>query len=244
MLVSVGGRKYAPHGCCLPGREARSQGPQAVRYGRFAAVGDAERLAAGRFAYRFSGKQKLLSIGKYPDVSLAGARTAREDAKALLAEGRYPSASKQLAKLINATAKDNFQAVAEEYVEKLELEGRAASTIVKIKWLAAAANVQDLVRWKNEAGVIASTKRAIAWRSPSRHEGFGGASLSDEGVFAVDEARDKNIPEELVFDEVAAVKGSRERGLVLHKLLEESSRAKRQMTHPPSRRGAENSSEN
>lgn len=88
-----------------------------------------------RFAYRFSGKQKLLSIGRYPDVSLADARMARENAKALLAEGRDPSASKQLAKLINAAAKDNFQAVAGEYVEKLEQEGRAASTIVKIKWL-------------------------------------------------------------------------------------------------------------
>jgi exodeoxyribonuclease-5 len=84
-----------------------------------------------------------------------------------------------------------------------------------------AANAQDPARWKNEAGVIASTKRAITWRSPSRHDGIGGASLSDEDAFIGDEARDKIVPEELAFDEVASVKGSRERGLILHKLLEE-----------------------
>lgn len=40
-----------------------------------------------RLAYRFGGKQKLLALGKYPDVSLGDARLARELAKKQLEEG-------------------------------------------------------------------------------------------------------------------------------------------------------------
>ena len=38
-----------------------------------------------RLAYRFGGKQKLLSFGPYPSVSLVEAREARDAAKKLLA---------------------------------------------------------------------------------------------------------------------------------------------------------------
>lgn len=44
-----------------------------------------------RLKYRFGGKEKLLSFGKYPDVSLAVARQRREKARALLAEGSDPA---------------------------------------------------------------------------------------------------------------------------------------------------------
>ncbi|WP_292634361.1 integrase arm-type DNA-binding domain-containing protein [Novosphingobium sp.] len=43
-----------------------------------------------RKKYRFGGKEKLLSFGKYPDVPLAAARTKRDEARAALAEGRDP----------------------------------------------------------------------------------------------------------------------------------------------------------
>ena len=38
-------------------------------------------------AYRFDGKQKTLSFGPYPDVTLAAARARRAKAKAFLAAG-------------------------------------------------------------------------------------------------------------------------------------------------------------
>ena len=38
-------------------------------------------------AYRFDGKQKLLSFGQYPEVSLSDAREARQKARELLAKG-------------------------------------------------------------------------------------------------------------------------------------------------------------
>ena len=37
-----------------------------------------------RMAYRFEGREKLLSFGKYPTVSLRDARTRRDEAKSLL----------------------------------------------------------------------------------------------------------------------------------------------------------------
>ncbi|GAM07072.1 tyrosine-type recombinase/integrase [Novosphingobium sp. MBES04] len=43
-----------------------------------------------RMKYRFAGKEKLLSFGKYPEISLAVARARRDVARGLLAEGRDP----------------------------------------------------------------------------------------------------------------------------------------------------------
>ena len=39
-----------------------------------------------RFKYRYDGKEKLLSLGTFPDVSLADARQRRDDARKLLAQ--------------------------------------------------------------------------------------------------------------------------------------------------------------
>ncbi len=43
-----------------------------------------------RLAYRFNGKQKVMAMGVYPIVTLAHARTKRDEAKALLANGEDP----------------------------------------------------------------------------------------------------------------------------------------------------------
>lgn len=45
--------------------------------------------------YRIDGKEKLLAIGSYPEVSLAQARLARDAARALLAAGKDPSQAEQ-----------------------------------------------------------------------------------------------------------------------------------------------------
>jgi integrase len=86
-----------------------------------------------RFAYRFGGKQKLLALGSYPDVSLAAARQGRDDAKKLLAAGSDPCHAKQVAKV--AAKNDTFNNIADEYMAKLEREGRATTTLSKIGWL-------------------------------------------------------------------------------------------------------------
>jgi Arm DNA-binding domain len=48
-----------------------------------------------RLKYRLNSREKILSIGAYPAVSLALAREKRDDAKSLLAQGSDPSQAKQ-----------------------------------------------------------------------------------------------------------------------------------------------------
>jgi integrase len=88
-----------------------------------------------RFAYRFRGKQKLLAIGKYPEVSLLEARTKRAQANALLAQGTDPCHRKRMERIEREYPGDSFEVVASEYVEKLRREGRAETTLEKIEWL-------------------------------------------------------------------------------------------------------------
>jgi integrase len=66
-----------------------------------------------RFAYRYGDKQKLISLGAYPEVSLAAARERRDEARKLLAAGIDPSAKRKAEKLAQA---DTFKAVAEEFL--------------------------------------------------------------------------------------------------------------------------------
>jgi integrase len=89
-----------------------------------------------RLAYRFLGKQKTLALGAYPAVSLAEARSARDDAKKLLARGVDPSAQRKADREVERAATDNsFRIVAEEVLSKLEREGRAHVTLTKKRWL-------------------------------------------------------------------------------------------------------------
>ncbi len=67
-----------------------------------------------RFKYRFSGVEKLISLGMYPDVRLKDARAKREEARRLVAAGADPSVKRQVEK--NALA-NTFEAVAEEWLD-------------------------------------------------------------------------------------------------------------------------------
>jgi len=89
-----------------------------------------------RWAYRHAGKQKTLALGVYPSVSLAEARTRRDDARRLLANGTDPSTIRKREKQAAKTAvANNFRAIAEELVDKLRREGRAPVTLAKKEWL-------------------------------------------------------------------------------------------------------------
>lgn len=71
-----------------------------------------------RFRYLYTGKEKLLSLGPYPDISLVDARAARDAAKTTLREGRDPSIQKKLRKLAHVTSTANtFEAIAREWYE-------------------------------------------------------------------------------------------------------------------------------
>lgn len=72
-----------------------------------------------RWKYRVAGKEKLLALGVYPDVSLADARHARDEARKLHAKGIDPSQHKKASKaaLQDALA-DSFEVVGLEWLQK------------------------------------------------------------------------------------------------------------------------------
>ncbi len=89
-----------------------------------------------RMAYRFAGKQKTLSFGSYPAVTLADARRRREEAKVQLADGADPSAVKRKAAIACQHATEHtFNTIADELLAMLEREGRAETTMSKKRWL-------------------------------------------------------------------------------------------------------------
>lgn len=71
-----------------------------------------------RFKYRFEGKEKLLSLGTYPDISLADARELREAARKLLAKGTDPGAARKEERLKAEEEALTFEAVARQWHEK------------------------------------------------------------------------------------------------------------------------------
>ena len=72
-----------------------------------------------RFRYRYAGREKMLSLGTYPEVSLKAARRKLDDARALLAEGKDPSAVRQLEKrAAREAAEGTFAAAAESWRDR------------------------------------------------------------------------------------------------------------------------------
>ena len=89
-----------------------------------------------RLKYRFGGKEKKFSIGRYPDVGLKEARSRRDEARRLIADGIDPSEHKQAKeRAAKLNAANTFEAIANEYLVKSSKEGRAAVTIKKSQWL-------------------------------------------------------------------------------------------------------------
>ncbi|WP_245732472.1 tyrosine-type recombinase/integrase [Solimonas aquatica] len=72
-----------------------------------------------RLKYRFEGKEKRLSLGVYPEVSLKDARSRRDEARKLIAAGIDPSADRQADRARKAEAGANsFEALAREWIER------------------------------------------------------------------------------------------------------------------------------
>ncbi len=67
-----------------------------------------------RLKYRFDGKEKLLALGAFPDVTLKQAREKRDQARAQLAAGHDPGAARKAAKAQTIEA-DTFKAIAEDW---------------------------------------------------------------------------------------------------------------------------------
>lgn len=88
-----------------------------------------------RWKYRFHGKEKMLALGVYPNVSLKEARERRDDARRLLTRGKDPSAEKKRAAIrAKISVANTFAAIAQEVIARAEKEGRADATLTKARW--------------------------------------------------------------------------------------------------------------
>lgn len=79
-----------------------------------------------RLKYRFEGKEKLLALGIYPDVSLKDARRRRDEAREALAGGIDPSVIKREAKAVEQDEQrkqaNTFAAVALQWLDMKKAE--------------------------------------------------------------------------------------------------------------------------
>lgn len=86
-----------------------------------------------RYKYRFAGKEKMLALGVYPEVSLKDARQSHQEARATLADGIDPCLDRKAAKAASADA-NTFEGIAREWLDK-QRSTYAASTYNKTTWL-------------------------------------------------------------------------------------------------------------
>jgi integrase len=68
-----------------------------------------------RFRYRYAGKENMLGLGLYPEVTLQDARERREEARRLLAQGIDPSAQRQA---IRHAASHTVEGVVREWLNR------------------------------------------------------------------------------------------------------------------------------
>lgn len=72
-----------------------------------------------RLKYRFAGKEKRLSLGVYPEITLKKARELRDQQRRLIAEGIDPSENRKVQKSLQHQLSDNtFEHIAREWILK------------------------------------------------------------------------------------------------------------------------------
>jgi hypothetical protein len=75
------------------------------------------------FRYYWAGRQKRISLGTYPEVSLREARLARDEARALVSRGVNPKAHRRERRRVVRQADENtFSVVFTHWMERRKLE--------------------------------------------------------------------------------------------------------------------------
>jgi len=116
-----------------------------------------------RLQYRFDGKQKLLSFGQFPDVTLNMARDRRSEARTLLAEGHDPAEEKKAAK---KAAESSFELVAREWFAKNDpgwSQGHSSTVIRRLQ-----KDVFPVIGHKPVASIKASDVRSMLLKIEER----------------------------------------------------------------------------
>lgn len=127
-----------------------------------------------RLKFRTDGREKKLSIGSYPDITLGEARKRRDEARALLAAGKDPSREKRREKVRSQLQAENtFAGVAKEYCEKRKRDGQKAwapATAVRCEYLLGQLNktIGRMPIAEIEAGDVLAALRKI--ETKGKHE--------------------------------------------------------------------------
>ncbi|HEY5802585.1 MAG TPA: integrase arm-type DNA-binding domain-containing protein [Lysobacter sp.] len=87
-----------------------------------------------RLKYRHGGRELLMALGVYPEVSLAEARMRRDEARRALRDGRDPMAERQQTKIAERAAAITFGLVVDEWIDR-QRDSLAPITLTKTQWL-------------------------------------------------------------------------------------------------------------
>ena len=93
-----------------------------------------------QYRYKVCGKENTLSIGPYPEVSLAQARAARDKAKAELRANRDPNITRKQEKAAAAGVKNRLQSIGEDWLKANtgrwtpKHAGQVRSTLEQFVW--------------------------------------------------------------------------------------------------------------
>jgi integrase len=119
-----------------------------------------------RCKYRYDNKEKLLTFGAYPEISLADARRRRDDARRQIANGIDPGAVRKAQKQAVTEETETFEVIAREWHIKFTptwTSGHAATIMSRLE--------RDLFPWIGKcpiAGIKASDLLAVLRRVESR----------------------------------------------------------------------------
>jgi len=88
-----------------------------------------------RFKFRYHSIEKKVALGRYLDIGLKEARQQRDEAREQLKSGIDPLAVRMQARIeAEIAARTTFRIVADEFIEKMKIEGKAAATLKKARW--------------------------------------------------------------------------------------------------------------
>ena len=119
-----------------------------------------------RLKYRFDGKEKMLALGAYPEISLADARQRREEARRQVAHGIDPGAVRKAQKQAVTEETETFEVIAREWHMKFTptwTSGHAATIMSRLE--------RDLFPWIGKrpiAGIKAPELLTVLHRVESR----------------------------------------------------------------------------
>ena len=110
-----------------------------------------------RFKYRYADKHKLLSLGTYPEISLAEARQRRNDYRKLLANGVDPHANKKALKSANDEVMANaFEVIAREWHDNQKINWSADHVVTIMNRLE-----KDIFPWIGKKPILDITAMDI-----------------------------------------------------------------------------------